>query len=136
MHLDIPEMVMERCSCFNSQGHTDMDNNKSLKAACREGSEDNYLYCPSVTDVQQDDLKHFQHHWVKGEPVIVRDVLEATSGLSWEPMVMYRACRQVKSAKHEVLLEVEAVEGLDCCEVSFLLNKLYDICLWSISFLI
>ncbi|CAA7050954.1 unnamed protein product [Microthlaspi erraticum] len=114
--LDVPEMVMERCPCFNSQGHTGMDNNKSLKAACREGSEDNYLYCPSVTDVQQDDLKHFQHHWVKGEPVVVRNVLEATSGLSWEPMVMYRACRQIRSAKHETLLEVDAVEGLDFCE--------------------
>lgn len=126
--LDLPEMVVERCPCFNSEGHIDMDNNKSLKAASREGSEDNYLYCPSVKDVQHDDLKHFQHHWVKGEPVIVRDVLAATSGLSWEPMVMYRGCRQITNTKHELLLEVNAIDCLDFCEVSFLLNKLYGIC--------
>ncbi|CAH2054604.1 unnamed protein product [Thlaspi arvense] len=99
--LDLPEKVMERCPCFNSEGHIDMDNNKSLKAACREGSEDNYLYFPSVTDIEKDDLKHFQHHWVKGEPVVVRNVLESTAGLSWEPMVMHRACRQEEFNLHE-----------------------------------
>ncbi|EFH69625.1 hypothetical protein ARALYDRAFT_890022 [Arabidopsis lyrata subsp. lyrata] len=79
--LDLPETVMERCPCFNSHGHIDKANYKRLKAACREGSEDNYLYCPSVRDVQKDDLKHFQHHWVKGEPVVVRNALEVTPGL-------------------------------------------------------
>ncbi|KFK38223.1 hypothetical protein AALP_AA3G084700 [Arabis alpina] len=97
-------------------GHIDMDSHKSLKAACREGSEDNYLYCPHVKDVKPDDLKHFQHHWIKGEPVIVRDVLAATAGLSWEPMVMYRGCRQIKNNKHDSLLDVIMVDCLDCCE--------------------
>ncbi|XP_010508275.1 PREDICTED: lysine-specific demethylase JMJ25-like isoform X2 [Camelina sativa] len=115
--LDLPETVLEQCPCFNSNGHIDMENGKLLKAACREGSEDNFLYCPSVRDVQQDDSKHFQHHWVKGEPVIVRNVLEATSGFSWEPMVTYRACRQIRNTNHETLLDVHSTDCLDFCEV-------------------
>ncbi|KFK36435.1 hypothetical protein AALP_AA4G123900 [Arabis alpina] len=116
MLLDLPEKVMEPCPCFKSEGHIHMDSHKSLKAACREGSEDNYLYCPHVKDAKPDDLKHFQHHWIKGELVIVRDVLAATAGLSWEPMVMYRGCRQIKHNKHDSLLDVIMVDCLDCCE--------------------
>ncbi|EOA29811.1 hypothetical protein CARUB_v10012905mg [Capsella rubella] len=123
--LDLPETVLERCPCFKSDGHIDMDNGNLLKAACREGSEDNYLYCPSVTDVQQDDLKHFQHHWVKGEPVVVRNVLESTSGFSWEPMVTYRACRQVRKTNHETLLGVHSTDCLDFCEVNINLHNFF-----------
>ncbi|KFK38237.1 hypothetical protein AALP_AA3G087000 [Arabis alpina] len=123
--LDLPEMVMEPCSCFNSEGHINMNNDKSLKAACRVGSEDNYLYYPHVTDVQQDDVKHFQHHWVKGEPVVVRDVLAATAGLSWEPMVMYRGCRQIKHVKHGELKEVNAIDCLDGCEYVVNLHQFF-----------
>ncbi|CAH8290844.1 unnamed protein product [Eruca vesicaria subsp. sativa] len=120
---DLPELATKRCPCFNSEGHIDMETNKNLlKAACREGSEDNYLYFPSVHD---DDLKHFQHHWAKGEPVIVRNVLEATAGLSWEPGVMHRACRQIRSTKHETLLDVSAIDCLDCCEGSVNLGEFF-----------
>ncbi|XP_023642647.1 lysine-specific demethylase JMJ25 isoform X2 [Capsella rubella] len=122
---DLPETVLERCPCFKSNGHIDMDNGNLLKAACREDSEDNYLYCPSVRDVQQDDLKHFQHHWVKGEPVVVRNVLEATAGLSWEPMVMWRACRQISHVKHGELTTVDAVDCMDFCEVSINLHQFF-----------
>ncbi|KAG7598188.1 hypothetical protein ISN44_As06g024760 [Arabidopsis suecica] len=107
---------MERCPCFNSHGHIDKANYKRLKAACREGSEDNYLYCPSVRDVQQDDLKHFQHHWVKGEPVVVRNALEVTPGLSWEPTVMWRVYRQINFTEHGIRPEVDVVDCLDISE--------------------
>jgi lysine-specific demethylase 3 len=50
--------------------------------------------------------------------VIVRNVLETASGLSWEPMVMWRAFRQIKNEKHDTLLDVKAIECLDYCEVS------------------
>ncbi|KAL1195757.1 Lysine-specific demethylase JMJ25 [Cardamine amara subsp. amara] len=102
--LDSPETDMERCPCFNSQGDINMANDKRVKAASREGSQDNYLYYPSVRDVQQDDLKHFQHHWVKGEHVVVRNVLQVTPGLSWEPMVMWRACHQINHTEYGIVL--------------------------------
>ncbi|KAJ4893118.1 Lysine-specific demethylase JMJ25 [Raphanus sativus] len=120
---DLPEMATERCPCFNSEGHIDIETNKNLlKAACRQGSEDNYLYFPSSQEI---NLKHFQHHWAKGEPVIVRNVLEATAGLSWEPGVMHRACRQIRNTKHETLLDVNAIDCLDCCEGSINLAEFF-----------
>ncbi|XP_056842321.1 LOW QUALITY PROTEIN: lysine-specific demethylase JMJ25 [Raphanus sativus] len=120
---DLPEMVTERCPCFDSEGHIDMDTNRNvLKAACRQGSEDNYLYFPSV---HEDDLKHFQHHWAKGEPVVLRNVLESTAGLSWEPNVMHRACRLIRSTNHEPLLDVNTIDCLDCCEGSINLQAFF-----------
>ncbi|XP_073158406.1 lysine-specific demethylase JMJ27-like isoform X2 [Henckelia pumila] len=105
----------EECSCFNFVGES-TDRNKLCKSAARKRSEDSFLYNPTAKDLHLTDLMHFQWHWSKGEPVIVSDVLETTSGLSWEPMVMWRAFRQITNVKHEQLLDVSAINCLDWCE--------------------
>ncbi|AQK61168.1 Putative jumonji-like transcription factor family protein [Zea mays] len=102
-----------KCPCFTESG--DMDDGISRKSSCRENSCDNYIYCPTATDVQNGSLDHFQEHWLKGEPVIVRDTLALTSGLSWEPMVMWRALREKKEKVER--LSVLALECLGWCEV-------------------
>ncbi|XP_022726110.1 lysine-specific demethylase JMJ25-like [Durio zibethinus] len=111
------EFSNQQCPCYNSVGEVDIGNNNLRKAASREGTIDNYLYCPKAKDIQCGDLKHFQRHWANGEPVIVSNVLENTSGLSWEPMVMWRAFRQVTNTKHDQQLEVKALHCLDWSEV-------------------
>ncbi|XP_077238620.1 lysine-specific demethylase JMJ26-like [Tasmannia lanceolata] len=100
------------CRCFHPGAM------KSIQAASREGSHDNYLYCPTSIDIQEDGLEHFQSHWIKGEPVIVRNVLKHTSGLSWEPMVMWRALRGKRNSKDfSKLSKVKAIDCLVSCEV-------------------
>lgn len=122
---DEPESSSLVCPCSNEAGEIDVCNNNLRKASSREDSADNYLFCPAARDIQCEDLKHFQWHWRKGEPVIVGDVLETTSGLSWDPMVMWRAFRQIKNVKHDTLLDVTALNCLDWCEVSFLFLHWY-----------
>ncbi|KAJ6737128.1 hypothetical protein OIU85_019217 [Salix viminalis] len=92
---------------------------------CREDSDDNYLFNPKAKEITEDDLKHFQFHWKRAEPVIVSNVLETASGLSWEPMVMWRAFRQIKHEKHGKLLDVKAIECLGCCEVEINVHKFF-----------
>ncbi|XP_023749323.2 lysine-specific demethylase JMJ26 isoform X2 [Lactuca sativa] len=111
---DMREMPEEWCSCSDFINKSD---GQLRKAASREDSNDNYLYCPRAIDIKTGDLKHFQWHWSKGEPVIVSNVLETTLGLSWEPMVMWRAFRQMTNTKHDKLLDVSALNCLDWCEV-------------------
>lgn len=108
----------ERCSCFKSEGQVCRSNGQLTKAASREDSTDNYLYNPSAVELRPEDLKHFQRHWAKGEPVIVSNVLASACGLSWEPMVMWRAFRQITNLNHDRHLDVSAVDCLDICEVS------------------
>ncbi|XP_077247125.1 lysine-specific demethylase JMJ27-like isoform X2 [Tasmannia lanceolata] len=121
--LRLPD-ISARCSCFNSGGHIDSSNTR--KTASREDSDDNYLYCPTAGDTRHGDLDHFQMHWIKGEPVIVRNVLDFTSGLSWEPFVMYRAFREkTNSRTGSEYLSVTALDCLDWWEVEINISQFF-----------
>ncbi|CAH8388060.1 unnamed protein product [Eruca vesicaria subsp. sativa] len=103
-------------SCKCSASETDM----RRKAASRTRSSDNYLFCPDSLDVlKEEEILHFQEHWAKGEPVIVRNVLDNTPGLSWEPMVMWRAlCENADSSTStSKISQVKAIDCLSNCEV-------------------
>ncbi|KAG2302661.1 hypothetical protein Bca52824_031312 [Brassica carinata] len=104
---------VSKCKC--SALETDM----TRKTASRSGSSDNYLFCPRSLDVlKEEELLHFQEHWTKGEPVIVRNALDNTPGLSWEPMVMWRAlCENLDSTASSKMSEVKAIDCLANCEV-------------------
>ncbi|KAL8208066.1 hypothetical protein R6Q57_007478 [Mikania cordata] len=73
-----------------------------LRAAQRERSYD-FLYCPSPKDIlEMDDLIRFRQHWREGQPVIFKDVLKQTSGLSWEPMVICHALHKHFNPKKSI----------------------------------
>lgn len=114
------------CTCFCLSEKNDSGSDSLRKAASREGCDDNLLYCPSARYIQEGEVEHFQKHWAKGQPVIVRDVLDLSSGLSWEPMVMWRALREkkVRKVKSENF-ELKAIDCLDWCEVSFCICLAY-----------
>ncbi|GMI66771.1 hypothetical protein HRI_000346400 [Hibiscus trionum] len=96
-------------------------------AANREECSDNYLFCPDALDISDGEIEHFQRHWMRGEPVVVRNVLEKTSGLSWEPMVMWRAFRETGSNVKfkEETRSVKAIDCLDWCEVEINIHQFF-----------
>ena len=84
------------------------------------------MYCPTVQDIKCENLQHFQKHWIRGEPVIVRNVLDDTSGLSWDPMVMWRDFRETTKGKFRE--ETKKVNAIDCMEwfmVEININKIF-----------
>ncbi|XP_022757560.1 lysine-specific demethylase JMJ25-like isoform X2 [Durio zibethinus] len=117
--------------CFECQPNgSDRNRNSSYNvrhAANREESHDNYLFCPNAVDISDDEIEHFQRHWMRGEPVIVRNVLEKTSGLSWEPMVMWRAFRETGAHVKfkEETRSVKAIDCLDWCEVEINIHQFF-----------
>ncbi|PRQ42838.1 hypothetical protein RchiOBHm_Chr3g0461991 [Rosa chinensis] len=56
---------------------------------------------------------------------IVNNALENSSGLSWEPLVMWRAFRQVNNTKHEKDVEVQAIDCLDWCFIDVNMHKFF-----------
>ncbi|KAI3914685.1 hypothetical protein MKW92_021859 [Papaver armeniacum] len=121
----VPVTATEQCSCFNPVADAEIDNYNLRRAAFRV-VDDNYLYCPTARDIQLGELEHFQKHWRKGEPVIVRKVNELTSGLSWAPLVMCKALREYTNsrvAKGEGRLDAKAMNCMDWCEVEV---KIFD----------
>ncbi|KAG2331171.1 hypothetical protein Bca52824_002351 [Brassica carinata] len=98
------------------------------QAAFRKNGHDNVLFSPNAVDLAEDDIAHFQSHWMKAEPVIVRNVLEKTSGLSWEPMVMWRACREM-NPKVQCKGDAKSVRAFDCfdwCEVEINIHQFFQ----------
>lgn len=95
------------------------------QSAFREYSQDNFLYCPNAIDLGDAEFEHFQMHWRKGEPVIVRNALAKASGLSWEPMVMLRAFRNASKKLKEETFCVKAIDCLDWCEVEINIRQFF-----------
>ncbi|XP_031269234.1 uncharacterized protein LOC116127730 isoform X2 [Pistacia vera] len=113
------DIVSQGCSLCNHV-YSAEDGVKTFEvrqAAYRDNSQDNYLYCPNGTLLGNNEIEHFQMHWMRGEPVIVTNVLEKTSGLSWDPMVMWRAFRGAEKILKEEAHKVKAVDCFDWCEV-------------------
>ncbi|KAH0457969.1 hypothetical protein IEQ34_013284 [Dendrobium chrysotoxum] len=90
------------CSCSST------DKN-SRKAASREDSTDNILYCPHSSYIDKIEFKHFQKHWANGEPVVVRGVLDENSQLSWEPKAMWQNICKTKISSESIQLQT-----IDC----------------------
>lgn len=105
----------QKCSlCFTENVN---DFSEVRQSAFREHSQDNFLYCPNARELGESEFKHFQMHWRRGEPVIVRNTISRASGLSWEPMVMLRAFRNASKKLKQDTFCVKAIDCLDWCEV-------------------
>jgi lysine-specific demethylase 3 len=115
-----PRMLNCRCSSLETE--------LTRKSASRTTSSDNYLFCPeSLGVLKEEELLHFQEHWAKGEPVIVRNALDNTPGLSWEPMVMWRAlCENVNSTSSSEMSQVKAIDCLANCEVEINTRQFFE----------
>uniref|UniRef100_A0A1J3CJA9 Lysine-specific demethylase JMJ25 n=1 Tax=Noccaea caerulescens TaxID=107243 RepID=A0A1J3CJA9_NOCCA len=91
---ELPEILHRFSGCPFCRGIEKQSSSSSsdshLKEASRrkEDATGNFLYYPKVMDLQQNNLEHFQTHWSKGHPVIVRSVLKGGSSLIWDPVDM------------------------------------------------
>ncbi|XP_020221424.1 lysine-specific demethylase JMJ25 isoform X2 [Cajanus cajan] len=88
---DFPETLDKNSSCSLcvDKDHKTSTYKQLQEAAQREDSNDNYLFYPTVLDINSNHFEHFQKHWGKGHPVVVQDVLQSTPSLSWDPLVMF-----------------------------------------------
>lgn len=112
---DVSSSFCSLCQGINEAGEVKL----VQKMANRLGSNDNFLYCPTVSDLHQEKLKHFQQHWGKGHPVIVRNVLQSTLSLNWDPIDMFCTYLEKTSSKSQNRKEVGGTTCLDWCEVPF-----------------
>ncbi|XLR26642.1 hypothetical protein S83_054542 [Arachis hypogaea] len=105
--------ITEKCSLCQKNTIEGKTNLEARRAAFRDDDNDNFIYSSNARDISDDEIEHFQRHWMRGEPVVVRNILDKTSGLSWEPMVMWRALRETGS-KVRFKDETRSVEAIDC----------------------
>ncbi|KAL8512021.1 hypothetical protein ACS0TY_018471 [Phlomoides rotata] len=106
-------------SCCSSCNDFGADGEHKLQRALskRIGFNNNYLYSPTVKDLHQETLEHFQSHWGKGHPVIVRDMLRANTALCWDPFIMFCSYMENKSSESCNEGSLKVTNSLDWCEV-------------------
>ncbi|KAH7425745.1 hypothetical protein KP509_11G069000 [Ceratopteris richardii] len=112
-----------QCSCkIDTDTASNLDkSHKHLRLAShRSDHQGNYLYCPSAQTAEKEGLEHFQRHWLRGEPVIVRDIFDEAQGLNWEPLVLWRALRDSTKSKSMGVLDC-----LDWCLVEVSINQFF-----------
>ncbi|KAJ4905535.1 Transcription factor jumonji (jmjC) domain-containing protein [Raphanus sativus] len=117
--------IAHECSSCNANSGSIIRRQAAFR---KNASHDNFLYSPNAVDLAEDDIAHFQSHWMRAEPVIVRNVLEKTYGLSWEPMVMWRACREMNpkvQCKGDAK-SVKAVNCLDWCQIEINIHQFFQ----------
>lgn len=117
---DFPE-TSDVCSCsslFKGSEDRAVEIQPLQKLARRVESNDNFIYYPTLSDLNKEKLGHFQLHWAKGHPVIVRNVIRRTSVLNWDPVVMF--CTYLEKTTSKSQNKKEVIDGatcLDWCEV-------------------
>ncbi|MCL7044271.1 hypothetical protein MKW94_002143, partial [Papaver nudicaule] len=94
------------------------------KAATREDSEDNFLYYPTGQDIK-DAIEHFQKHLGRGQPVIIRDVLQNTPDLSWDPLTMFKGFLDPDMPENDQKV-VTAIDCMDWCEVEIGIQQFFN----------
>ncbi|XP_021902246.1 lysine-specific demethylase JMJ25 isoform X2 [Carica papaya] len=123
---ELPEALDTSSSCSLCFGmDNEADGIKQLReAANRENSNDNFLYYPTILDMRNDNVEHFQKHWSQGHPVIVQNVLRCSPNLSWDPITMF--CTYLKNnAKSQNDETHKADSCLDWFEVEIGINQLF-----------
>lgn len=115
------------CSfCLATSSVQNGDNHCQVRqASFRNNSHDNFLYCPNAVHIDGNEFEHFQMHWRAGEPVIVRNAQANASGLSWEPMVMWRAFRKASKKLKEEHFSVMSIDCLDWCQVQINIHQFF-----------
>ncbi|CAH8345638.1 unnamed protein product [Eruca vesicaria subsp. sativa] len=114
---ELPEILDRYLECPFCLGREKQSNNSSgdshLKEASRR-SEDvtgNFLYYPTVTDFQQNNFEHFQTHWSKGHPVIVRSVLKGGASLNWDPVAMF--CSYLRNSNRKNAYTTDCIDWFE-----------------------
>ncbi|KAL8167840.1 hypothetical protein V2J09_009339 [Rumex salicifolius] len=77
------------CSLCSAMAKDGSNRKELLEASRRKHPGDNFLYSPSIHDSHEALLIHFQKHWRNSHPVVVRDLLENTSNMTWDPISLF-----------------------------------------------
>ncbi|XP_071697347.1 lysine-specific demethylase JMJ28 [Rutidosis leptorrhynchoides] len=102
----------------NSKFTKFIDYECSICALCKGNNkgENKDLYFEIKHDLGDKNLEHFTKHWVKGQPLIIRDMIKNDLELSWDPLVMFGMYLE-RSAKSRNERDAKSKNRSDWCEV-------------------
>ncbi|MCE3051885.1 hypothetical protein HAX54_051131 [Datura stramonium] len=82
---------------------------------CSKGT----LNLRSAVDTRRANLRHFQLYLSEGEPVVATNVHDNALRSSWEPMVVWRACRKTET-------DTDVLNCLNWCKFEMKMHQLFN----------
>lgn len=77
------------CSLCSNTDNRASGSKLLLETAKRDDLSENFLYYPTIQDLHIEKIQHFQNHWRKGHPVIVRNVIQEATRVTWDPVTLF-----------------------------------------------
>lgn len=115
---NVEEMVGGcRVHDFGTSPEAESDDPSLLQCAHRDNSNDNFLYCPTSSDVKLNGISDFRKQWASGKPIIVRQVFDSSSLASWDPVVIWRGIRDTND-EERMKDENQLVKAFNCSDQS------------------
>lgn len=111
---DLEKSATETVS--DSKFTTFSDFDSSSCPYCDENDKNEGLYFSIKQDIGDKNLEHFTTHWVKGQPLIIRDVVKSDTELNWDPIYMFHMYLE-RSAKSRKEKEVKVRNCSDWCDI-------------------
>lgn len=121
------ELCVSSCmGSLNSQWRGSVHNDLQ-KCSSRNDSNDNFLYYPASEDIKREGIRHFHKFWVKGQPVIIKNVLERSLASGWEPMAIWKGVQETLDEEmNENDVIVKAIDYLNQSEVDIELSHFME----------
>lgn len=114
------------CPCTRSATSQTSETREWKLSVCSQvnGTSKKLLYSPSADDLKHDGIDHFQKHWVKGEPVIIKHAFDPSFASKWDPVSVWKGIQEMEDGrmKEEDIL-VKAVDFLKQSEVDVELSQ-------------
>lgn len=114
---NVEEMVGGcRVHDFGTLPEAESDDPSLLHCADRDNSSDNFLYCPTSSEIKLNGITDFRKHWASGKPIIVRQVFDNSSIASWDPEVIWRGIQGKNEERMK--FENQLVKAINCSDQS------------------
>lgn len=101
-----------------------LSDSKHLRLSNIEARNDNFLYCPLSQDIKHEGIFHFQKHWGRGEPTVVKHVFDSALTSMWDPINIWM---ELSESTDEITKDdkrtVKAIDCLDWSEVDIELGQ-------------
>ncbi|KAG8097295.1 hypothetical protein GUJ93_ZPchr0013g35625 [Zizania palustris] len=115
------------CSSCNYGRRLELCGHRNIGLSTCSGSDGfnrNFLFSPQLEDLKYEGITHFRKHWIKGEPVVIRNAFEPSLSSSWDPLNIWRGIQEIMDEKVDEDVIVKAVDCSNQAEVDIELKQL------------
>ncbi|PKA62254.1 jumonji domain-containing protein 1C [Apostasia shenzhenica] len=109
----------DRCSssCMAFSPSEDFNVLDLLSCSSRDDISNNFLYHPALEDIKHEGIFRFHKYWVKGQPIIVKNIFDHSLASGWSPVYIWKGIQDTHDEEIKDQIVVKAIDYLNQSEV-------------------